>query len=34
MKTIFILLSIYVAYITYVNIADYVSLTKWEKENN
>jgi hypothetical protein len=34
MKTIFILLSLYVAYITYVNIYDYISLTKSEKENN
>jgi hypothetical protein len=33
MKIIFILLSLYVAYITYVNISDYVSLSKWEKEN-
>jgi hypothetical protein len=34
MKTIFILLSLYVAYIVYVNIYDYISLTKSEKENN
>jgi hypothetical protein len=34
MKVIFILLSLYVAYITYVNIYDHVSLNKWEKENN
>ena len=34
MKIIFILLSLYVSYITYVNLSDYVSLSKWEKENN
>jgi|LakMenE01Jun11ns_1017448.scaffolds.fasta_scaffold9677815_3 hypothetical protein len=34
MKTIFILLSLYVAYIVYVNIYDYISLTRLEKENN
>jgi hypothetical protein len=34
MKTIFILLSLYVAYTIYANISDYVSLSKWEKENN
>jgi hypothetical protein len=34
MKTIFILLSLYVAYIVYVNVYDYTSLTKSEKENN
>jgi len=33
MKAIFILLSLYVTYITYVNIAEYVSLKKWELEN-
>jgi hypothetical protein len=34
MKTIFILLSLYVAYIVYINIYDYISLTRLEKENN